>query len=115
MSTPAFGPGRREVVVEIRFDDRGEIMTEPLNFFVSKGGNEEVKWVCAQAHKHSEAGPCFTVDFESNGSPFYESQFSSDAPFSGLVRREVLPGPKLYKYTVRSGDKTSDPGGGVQK
>jgi len=67
-------------------------------------------------HAHRRDGqPCFTVDFEKNGSPFYESQFSSDSPISGLVRRDVLPGPKRYNYTVRAGDKSLDPGGGVKE
>jgi hypothetical protein len=55
------------------------------------------------------------VDFETNGSPFYESQFSSDAPVSGLAKRSVLAGPKVYKYTVRvKGKDDLDPGGGVK-
>jgi hypothetical protein len=105
----------REVLVRIGFDSKGDIEAVPEYFIVSKGRNEEVRWVCAQNHEHDEDGPCFTVDFEKNGSPFYESQFSSDAPVSGLARRSVLPGPKVYNYTVRIGDKTQDPGGGVKE
>jgi hypothetical protein len=113
MATPALGPSSREVIVKIGLAG-DEIALDKDYFEVSKSLNEEVKWVCAQDHKHGECGPCFTVDFEKNGSPFYESQFSSDAPFSGLARRSVLPGPKIYKYTVRVGNKTLDPGGGVK-
>jgi hypothetical protein len=111
------GPGGefRDVIVEIGLDDTEKIKVEPDYFLISKCRNQEVKWVCVQNHVHATDGPCFTVDFEKNGSPFYESQFSSDASVSGLARRSVLPGPKIYNYTVRIGDKTLDPGGGVQK
>jgi hypothetical protein len=115
MATPALGQSSREVVVSIGLDKDGNIRALPEYFMVSKGRNEEVRWVCASDHDHKQDGPCFTVDFEENGSPFYESQFSSDAPVSGLARRDVLPGPKVYKYTVRVGDKTLDPGGGVRQ
>jgi hypothetical protein len=111
----ARAPETREVIIEIGFDNQGNMRADPDYFQISKGRNEEVRWVCAQNHKHNEDGPCFTVDFEKNGSPFYESQFSSEAPVSGLARRNVLPGPKIYEYTVRIGDKTMDPGGGVKE
>jgi hypothetical protein len=111
---PALAPGNREVVVRIKLD-HGEIEADPKYFEVSKSGNEEVRWICVQDHEHAQGGPCFTVDFEKNGSPFYEFQFSSDAPVSGLVRRSVLAGPKVYNYTVRIGRKTLDPGGGVKQ
>jgi hypothetical protein len=119
MATP--GPGRdpvsREVIVKIGLDSsRANIKADPEYFQVSKSKNQEVKWVCAQEHEHPKGEPCFTVDFEKNGSPFYESQFSSDAPVSGLARRNVLPGPKIYNYTVRiPGKPDLDPGGGVQQ
>jgi hypothetical protein len=105
----------REVLVKIGLDSRGNIEAVPDYFQVSKRRNEEVRWVCGQDHEHPKDGPCFTVDFEKNGSPFYESQFSSDAPVSGLAKRSVLPGPKIYNYTVRVGDKSLDPGGGVKE
>ena len=105
----------REVLVKIGLDSKGNIEAVPDYFQVSKRRNEEVRWVCALNHEHREEGPCFTVDFEKNGSPFYESQFSSDAAVSGLARRNVLPGPKVYEYTVRVGDKSLDPGGGVKE
>lgn len=106
----------REVLVKIGLDDKGNIVAVPDYFQVSKRRNEEVRWVCAQNHKHDVDGPCFTVDFEKNGSPFYESQFSSDAPVSGLAKRSVLPGPKIYNYTVRiAGKDDLDPGGGVKE
>jgi len=106
----------REVLVNVGLDSKGNIEAVPDYFEVSKRGNQEVRWVCAQNHEHGEVGPCFTVDFEKNGSPFYESQFSSDAPISGLARRDVLPGPKVYKYTVRIVGKADlDPGGGVKE
>lgn len=105
----------RDVIVKIWLGSTGDIKVDPEYFQISKCRNEEVKWVCVQNHEHATDGPCFTVDFEKNGSPFYETQFSSDAPVSGLAMRSVLPGPKIYNYTVRIGDKTLDPGGGVQK
>jgi hypothetical protein len=106
----------REVLVKVGLDSKGNIEAVPNYFEVSKRGNEEVRWVCAQNHEHVEEGPCFTVDFEKNGSPFYESQFSSDAPISGPARRDVLPGPKIYQYTVRIAGKADlDPGGGVKE
>jgi hypothetical protein len=115
MATPATSPVSREVIVKIGLNSEGDIAVVPTYFLVSQSANEEVRWVCAQDHVHDKDGPCFTVDFEKNGSPFYESQFSSDAPVSGLAKRNVLPGPKMYNYTVRIGDKALDPGGGVQK
>jgi len=109
-------PGFREVIVEIGLGIDGNIEADPDYFEISKSKNEEVKWVCVQKHEHPKDGPCFTVDFEKNGSPFYESQFSSAAPFSGLAKRNVLPGPKIYNYTVRiPGKPDLDPGGGVQQ
>jgi hypothetical protein len=115
MATQATALETREVIVKIGLDSEGNIEAVPNYFEVSKRRNEEVRWVCAQNHTHDECGPCFTVDFEKNGSPFYESQFSSAAPVSGLAKRSVLPGPKVYNYTVRVGDKTLDPGGGVKE
>jgi hypothetical protein len=105
----------REVFVKIGLDDKGNIEATPAYFQISKRRNQEVRWVCVQNHEHEEDGPCFTVDFEENGSPFYESQFSSEASVSGLARRNVLLGPKIYEYTIRIGDKTLDPGGGVRE
>ncbi len=106
----------REVLVKVGLDTKGNIEAIPDYFEVSKQKNEEVRWVCAQDHKHDGPDPCFTVDFEKNGSPFYESQFGSDAPVSGLARRNVLPGPKIYEYTVRiKGKPDLDPGGGVKE
>src|SRR5215475_4507626 len=99
MTKPEPAPEPREVPVKIGLDEKGNLVASPEYFFVSKSRNQEVKWACAIAHEHSHDGPCFTVDFEKNGSPFYEAQFSSDASYSGLVRREVLAGPKVYEYT----------------
>lgn len=102
-------PPGREIRVEISLDAKGHIVTNPGTFKVCKSKNQEVVWVWAgEKHEHP-----FTVDFETNGSPFYEKQFGSDAPVSGLVRRDVLPGPKKYKYTVRFGNAVDDPDGEV--
>jgi len=114
MATPALSASSREVIVRVGLDSDANIKVDPSYFFISKSNNEEVKWVCDQEHECESDSPCFTVDFEKNGSPFYESQFSSAAPFSGLAKRSVLPGPKIYEYTVRIGNKSLDPGGGVK-
>ena len=108
-------PDNREVVIEVRLNAAGDVEVSRDYFSVSKSGNEEVRWVCAQEHDCSKNRPCFSVEFENNDSPFYEYQFSSDAPVSGLVRRSVLPSSQIYKYTVRIGDKSLDPGGGVRQ
>jgi len=108
-------PDTREVVVKVGLNGMGDVEVSEKYFYVSKSKNEEVRWVCAQEHDCSENHPCFSVEFENNDSPFYEYQFSSDAPVSGLVRRSVLPSSQIYKYTVRIGDKSLDPGGGVRQ
>jgi len=119
MATPGPGldPVSREVIVKIGLDSKANIIkADPEYFQISKSKNEEVRWVCDQDHEHPKDGPCFTVDFEKNDSPFYESQFSSDAPVSGLAKRNVLPVRKIYEYTVRiKGKPDLDPGGGVQQ
>jgi hypothetical protein len=109
------GPESREVIVKVGLNGEGKIEVSPKYFQVSKGGNQEVRWVCAQKHDHPKDGPCFSVEFQNNDSPFYEFQFTSDAPVSGLVRRSVLPSSRRYEYTVRIGDKFLDPGGGVKQ
>jgi hypothetical protein len=120
MATPRTAPDGwdpREVVVKVSLDVNGDVQVDQEYFFVSKSRNQEVHWVCAQQHDHAKDNdqPCFSVEFNDNDSPFYEFQFNSDVPVSGLVRRDVLPSPKIYKYTVRIGNKSLDPGGGVQK
>ena len=104
---PKETPGR-EVRVEISLDSHNRIVTKPEIFKVCKSKDQEVRWVLVDQQEHR-----FTVDFETNGSPFYEEQFGSDAPVSGLVRRDVLSGPKKYKYTVRLGSAVADPEGVV--
>jgi hypothetical protein len=104
----AASPGCRDVPVTIRIEKDGAITVSPDPFFVSKGKNQEVAWICSDRKAY------FTVDFDKNGSPFYEQQFSSSQPCSGLVRRAVLPDPhKTYSYTVRVRGKTLDPDGGI--
>src|SRR5260370_1633684 len=89
----------REVLVNVGLDTQGNIQAIPNYFEVSKQKNEEVRWGCAQDHKHDGPEPCFTVDFEKNGSPFYETQFSSNSPVSTPPRPNVLPVPQIYQYT----------------
>lgn len=112
MATAAHSPGSRDQIVTIEVLPNGSIQVKPKTFHISKSRDQEVQWVC------SDLDAYFTVDFETNGSPFYESQFSKDNPFSGLVRRNVLADPiKRYKYTVRVKDRkedaTLDPDGAV--
>jgi len=108
------------VPVVITYDPGGrdpneKIGVSPDPFQVSKGDCEQVKWVCVYKESGTQ-GPPFTVDFKGeNGSPFYETQFSDEVPYSGLVRRDVLPFPdKIYEYTVRIEATERDPGGGVK-
>jgi hypothetical protein len=106
-ATPALA---NRTVVKINVDSKGGVESvTPNQFEVSKGKQEEVIWIV-----DSFQPVYFTVEFKGQ-SPFYESQFSSDFPVSGLVRREVLADPlKEYKYTVRAGGKTLDPVGIVK-
>ena len=112
MATPAPSPLGREVFVHIIVDDRGAISVYPETFWVSKGKNEEVVWHCTSTDPR-DPHPHFRVDFDKNGSPFHYSSFDKVCLCSGLVKREVDHGPTIYEYTVRVGDKSLDPGGGV--
>lgn len=106
MAIAAPGPVPREIPVTITIDPSGAIKVSPQTFRVSKSNNEEVVWRCTDPSAY------FTVDFGKDGSPFYESQFSSHSPCSGLIRRDVLPDPgKNYKYTVRVDSLKLDPDG----
>ncbi len=110
MATTAPGPYTREIPVSITIDSSGAIKVSPGTFHVSKSKNEEVVWRCTDPNAY------FTVDFDKNGSPFYESQFSSDFACSGLVRRAVLPAPaRNYRYTVSVGNQKLDPDGVVDQ
>jgi hypothetical protein len=110
-------PHSREFVIKVWLNEEGKVEVDRPYFFVSKSANEEVRWVCAQNHDHTkdQGLPCFSVEFAKDDTPFYEFQFNSDVPVSGLVRRDVLPSSKCYEYTVRIGEKSLDPGGGVKK
>lgn len=106
MATTAPSPISREKTVTITFDPTGKPVLTPDPFHVGKVACEEVVWSCP-------SGDYFTVDF-GNDSPFYESQFGTSSPYSGLVRRSVLCDPqKEYKYTVRVRGQTVDPNGVV--
>jgi hypothetical protein len=108
------------VKIVITYDPNEEeskkITVSPSYFLVSKRECEQVEWVCEKAGQPGQPGPPFNVDFTGKfGSPFYESQFSDQVPFSGPVRRNVLPDEnKNYEYTVRIGKTLLDPGGGVR-
>lgn len=102
-TVPVLSPRK---VVTIHVDNKGELQrVDPDRFVISKRNQEEVLWQASNPDAY------FTVDFGQE-SPFEYTQFSRDEPASGLVRREVLPDPgKYYKYTVRAGGKSIDPGG----
>lgn len=106
-TSPALSSGRGKVAtVTIHVDSKGEVeRVDPEPFVISKGMHEHVLWQASDPKAH------FTVDF-GDDSPFEYTQFSDAEPYSGLVQREVLGDPgKYYKYTVRAGGKTLDPGG----
>ena len=101
------GGDNREVIVHIRVEN-GKIRVEPETFHIHKHLDQEVKWIC------NESDGEFLVEFTE--SPFYEFQYSKDAPVSGLARRAILADRhKVYKYTVRVGDLVLDPGGVIKK
>jgi hypothetical protein len=104
-----------KIVIHYHPNEEGskKITVSQQYFLVSKGECEQVEWVC---EADGQPGPPFNVDFTGKfGSPFYETQFSNEVPFSGLVRRNVLPDEnKNYEYTVRIGKALLDPGGGVR-
>jgi len=107
MNHTATGRAQRQVVL-ISVKD-GKIQVDPAGpFRISKSNQEEVLW------QATDPSVYFTVEFKQ--SPFYESQFSSDFPASGLVRRSVLPDlQKEYEYTIRTGGAVLDPGGVITK
>lgn len=112
MAATAPKPIGREVFVHINVDNSGQIRMDPDTFHISKGNNEQVVWYSTSAGP-GDPHPAFTVDFNKNGSPFYESHFDESLPCSGLVKRGVLPGSTIYKYTVTVGGVSLDPGGVV--
>jgi hypothetical protein len=96
------------VPVTITLDRQGVISVSPDPFVLHKHQDQVVMWTCTPKQH-------FTVEFEKD-SPFYESQFSSDHPCSGLARRSLVTDKRrIYKYSVRVGNKVLDPGGGVDK
>jgi hypothetical protein len=109
-TSPAISSERGKVtIVTIHLNSQGEVeRVNPEPFVISKANYEQVLWEASDPKAH------FTVDFGDH-SPFDYTQFSDAEPYSGLVRREVLGDPgKYYKYTVRAGGKTLDPGGIVK-
>lgn len=120
MATPSLAiPKKRTgtVAVVIEVDKQGNIVVEPDTFWVSKSGEQEVKWFCAIAHNHEEHKPCFKVDFkDAENSPFEKPHFEHHHAHSGCVKSAVVPDQnKLYKYTVSMPGKAPlDPTGGVE-
>lgn len=93
------------VTVIIPVDKNGQLDGEPQRFTISKCLHQQVLW------KASDGKAQFNIEFK-EGSPFDYTRFSDLEPYSGLVRRDVLGDPgKYYKYTVRTGKKSIDPGG----
>jgi hypothetical protein len=102
MTAPAPAPCPREKLVTITVDANG-INVNPNTFRVSKSRHEEVLWTC---------NVDFTVEFVET--PFNDSQYSKEYPFSGLVRRDVPAGTdRRFKYTVSAGRHRLDPDGQV--
>ncbi len=96
------------VTVIIPVDKHGEVEREPAPFTIFKSLHQQVLW------QASDGKAQFNVEFEED-SPFDYTQFSNVEPYSGLVRREVLGDPgRYYKYTVRTPNKSIDPGGIVK-
>jgi hypothetical protein len=100
-------PALEGATTVITINPRG--VPDQETFRISKGRHQQVKW-------QTSDGAYFTVEFEGE-SPFYESQFSTDFPYSGSVRRNVLGDPKkIYNYTVRIGSNPPcDPGGIIDR
>ena len=108
-TSPTISSERGKVVtVTIHVDSKGGVeRVDPEPFEIFKSKYEQVLWKASDPKAH------FTVDFGDH-SPFDYTQFSDAEPYSGLVRRDVLGDPgKYYKYTVRAGGKSLDPGGVV--
>jgi len=127
MATPkqAFVAGPQDVLVKIGLNSAGNITVTPDPFYIRKGIDEKVVWLCTENHEHgTEASPCFTVDFNKNekilnvnknlpGSPFRDWHFCGHGASSGPAI--VAPNEeKLYKYTVSMHGKSVDPEGGVK-
>jgi hypothetical protein len=97
------------VTVIIPVDKNGELDGEPQPFKIFKYLYQQVLW------QASDGKAQFNIEFKKD-SPFDYTQFSNLEPYSGLVRREVLGDPgKYYEYTVRTGEKSIDPGGVVDR
>lgn len=98
----------RDVIVHIRVEG-DTIRVEPEIFHLRKELDQEVRWV------RTDGDGEFLIEFGQD-SPFYEFQFSRYAPVSGLVRRPILADAnRVYKYSVRIGNKVLDPGGIIRK
>lgn len=106
-STVAGSESGSVVTVIIPVDKNGNVDREPEPFTIFKSLHQQVLW------KASDSKAQFNIEFEGD-SPFEYKQFSNLEPYSGLVRRDVLGDRgKYYKYTVRTGKKSIDPGGVV--
>ena len=97
------------VTVIIPVDKHGQVEGEPAPFTIFKSLHQQVLW------QASDGKSQFNIEFKED-SPFDYTQFSNVEPYSGLVRREVLgDAGRYYKYTVRTGKKSIDPGGVVDR
>ena len=110
---PTTAPGRpkpKEVLVYILTDaiTHQVIDVVPYGFRISKQNFQEVTWVCVPEQD-------FSVDFNKNGSPFYEDHFDQDNPCSGLPMRKGtgLGDKKVYDYTITTSFGSLDPQGVV--
>ncbi len=103
---PAVAKGNQRVkTIHIGVDAQGEpqIARDQEVVIVNQKAGEEVRW-------QADEGVAFRIDFNKNGSPFYEDQFDEKFPYSGLARRGVLPSEeRAYSYTIEINGKRRDP------
>ncbi len=102
MATPASAPEADVQVVHL--DPSHPSIATPETFNISKTLHQQVKW-------ESAGNVPFRVKFEGE-TPFHESEFYNEYPYSGEARRKVEADPKkVYKYNVTFGSQSADPGG----
>ena len=113
MATPVTALSPRTVQVYVDVDPKTKVVKNvtPDPFTIHKNQGQDVRWICIQ-------GLPFTVDFNGqHGSPFHQSKFGHNQPWSGLAREDVKPDPDVkYKYTVTvDGGPPKDPDGVVDR
>ncbi len=101
MPAPAAKRAYRCVVVNITLGNpTPKVDLDPVE--VSKSRQDEVVWEC-------EGDPNFEVIFETD-SPFNDSHFNKSKNHSGPAKGNAKERPNVYKYIVKAGGGTLDPG-----